>query len=82
LGIIGNNIGPEIFTWSKSFNKRFCREMLRSTARLIVKHDIEKRTMYLQPAVLVDETKLPEFIRENIAGLASGVQQALAIQQN
>jgi hypothetical protein len=38
--------------------------------------------MYLQPAVLVDETKLPEFIRENIAGLASGVQQALAIQQN
>jgi hypothetical protein len=56
--------------------------MLRSTAQLIVKHDIEKRTMYLQPAVVVDETELPEFIRENIAGLANGVQQALAIQQN
>jgi hypothetical protein len=34
--------------------------------------------MYLQPAVVVDETKLPEFIHENIDGLAGGVQQALA----
>jgi hypothetical protein len=38
--------------------------------------------MYLRPAVVVDETKLPEFIHENIDGLAGGVQQALVIQQN
>jgi hypothetical protein len=33
---------------------------------LVVKHYIEERTMYLQSAIIVDETKLPEFIHENI----------------
>ena len=37
---------------------------------LVVKHDIEKRTMYLQSAIIVDETKLPEFIHKNIDATA------------
>ena len=37
---------------------------------LVVKHYIEERTMYLQSAIIVDETKLPEFIHENIDATA------------
>jgi len=31
-----------------------------------VKNDIEERTVYLQSAIVVDETKVPKFIHENI----------------
>jgi len=44
--------------------------MRPSTAQLVMKHDIEKRTVYLQSAVIVDETELPEFIHENVDATA------------
>jgi hypothetical protein len=36
---------------------------------LVVKYHIEKRTMYLQAAIIVNETKLPEFIHETLTRL-------------
>ena len=36
----------------------------------VVKHDVEQRTVHLESAVIVDETKLPEFIHENIDATA------------
>jgi hypothetical protein len=48
-------------------------EVLASvTVALLVQHDIQQRSVDLKPAVVLNETQLPEFVHEEIHSRARG----------
>jgi hypothetical protein len=68
--IIRNNMVQQSVAKVKPLTKDDAANAGKRRVGLVVKYHIEKRTMYLQAAVIVNETKLPEFIHENIDATA------------
>jgi len=80
IGQIGGDLwNPAEFkpTYYRIMNgKELRRELSRWERRLlVVQNNVEQRAVYLQPAVVVNETQLPEFIHEKIDAAARGANQ-------